>query len=273
MNFKQLILGNPLGSIAVAARSMQERVGTALFNPESAGMISNDYLAEVLVVKLPQPQTVFIDVGAHIGSIMATVQNHDSSVDVVAIEAIPEKVMGLRRKFPNCEIHCCAAGESEGEVSFFVHHRQTGYSSLTRPSHAQQSFTEITVPMHTIDGLMPSDRHVDVIKIDVEGAELGVLKGALALLKRNRPTILFESAPESASRQELKVALWQYLHQLDYGIYVPNRVAHNGMGLEQQGFLESHWYPRRTTNYFAIANERRDEIRHRARQLLNIMVS
>lgn len=273
MNVKQLILGQPLGSIAMTTRSIMERVNVVLFKPESAGMVSNDHLAEVLVVQLSKPNTVFIDVGAHIGSVMAAVQSHDSSVDIVAVEAIPKKVKALRHKFPHCEIYCCAAGASEGNVSFFVLHQETGYSSLTKPSQAPQNFTEITVPMRTIDSLIPLDRSVDVVKIDVEGAELGVLKGASTIIEHSRPTILFESGPDSSSLEEAKAAIWNYLKQLDYGIYLPNRVAHNGPGLEQQGFIESHWYPRRTTNYFAIANERRDEIRTRAREILNTPVS
>jgi hypothetical protein len=47
-------------------------------------------------------------------------------------------------------------------------------------------------------------------------------------------------------------------------------VAHNDGGLSLEGFIESHAYPRRTTNYIAIPSERRVEIRDRARTLLGI---
>ena len=272
MNFKQLFLGNAVGRVAISTRSMAERIGDALFHPEEAGTRSNDHLAEILVTQLSDPETVFIDIGAHIGSIIAAVQHSDSSVNVIAIEAIPQKAEALRRKFPDCEIHCCAAGDSEGNVSFFVHHQETGYSSLTKPAAEQKAFTEITVPMHTLDSLVESAQNIDVIKIDVEGAELYVLKGGANTLKQHRPTIMFESGADDQSCGYSKADLWQYFNQLDYEIYLPNRVAHNGDGLDQQGFMESHLYPRRTTNYFAIAKERREEIRQRARDILSISV-
>lgn len=270
MNVKQFLLGNVVGKVALSVRSMVERIRAVLFNPESAGTIANDHLAEILVSKIVRSKTVFIDIGAHIGSIMAAVQDRDSSISIVAIEAIPQKVENLRKKFPGCEIHCCAAGASEGSVSFFIHHKETGYSSLTKPSRENKDFTEITVPMRTLDDLISVNKAVDVIKIDVEGAELQVLKGSLHILTHYRPTIMFESGPDNHSSSHSKTELWQYLHQLKYDIYLPNRVAHDGAGLEQQGFIESHWYPRRTTNYFAIAQERRDEIKHRARTVLKI---
>jgi hypothetical protein len=112
---------------------------------------------------------------------------------------------------------------------------------------------------------------VDVIKMDIEGAELGALRGAVRLIERCRPTVMFESAPgDPNGLGYTKEALWQFFNDIGYEIVVPNRVAHDGAGLSQEGFVEGHLYPRRTTNYFAIASERRREVRDRARSLLGI---
>ena len=46
----------------------------------------------------------------------------------------------------------------------------------------------IKVPLRRLDALISSD-DVDVIEIDVEGAELGVFRGGDALIKRSRPTL------------------------------------------------------------------------------------
>jgi hypothetical protein len=40
--------------------------------------------------------------------------------------------------------------------------------------------------------VIPEDAHIDFIKIDVEGAELQVLRGATATIRRCRPVIVFE---------------------------------------------------------------------------------
>jgi len=39
-----------------------------------------------------------------------------------------------------------------------------------------------------------------------------------------------------------------------------------------EAFNDGHLYPRRTTNYFAVARERREEVRDRARVVLGIRV-
>ena len=43
-----------------------------------------------------------------------------------------------------------------------------------------------------MDEIIPSNIKVDFIKIDVEGAELGVLKGSKHLLKKHKPIVIFE---------------------------------------------------------------------------------
>jgi FkbM family methyltransferase len=214
-----------------------------------------------------------VDVGAHIGSIVSAVMHNHAAARIVAIEAMPHKVERLRRKFPSVEFHGCAVGESSGEAAFFVNTRYSGYSSLGRPeNHADKSIIEIRVPVRRLDELVTS-ADVDAVKIDVEGAELGVLRGAVGLLKKCRPIVMFESGPqEDDGLGYTKEALYEFLGANGYSVLVPNRVAHDDDGLTSSGFVESHRYPRRTTNYFAIPGERRVEFRDRARNILKIGV-
>jgi hypothetical protein len=115
---------------------------------------------------------------------------------------------------------------------------------------------------------------IDVIKIDVEGAELDVLRGSMKILNESRPTIMFESGPQLESDLDYtKEGLYEFFFSRGYVVLIPNRVAHNDFGLSKDGFIESHLYPRRTTNYFAIPKERRIEIRDRARSILKIPVA
>jgi hypothetical protein len=128
------------------------------------------------------------------------------------------------------------------------------------------------VPIKRLDDLVTSN-DIDVIKIDVEGAELGVLLGSPNILRNIRPTIMFESGPErDDGLGYTKTALYQFLSSNEYAILIPNRVAHDDAGLTQDGFIESHLHPRRTTNYFAIPQELRVKIRDRARNVLRICV-
>jgi FkbM family methyltransferase len=268
---KQLVVGTAIGRVAMRARDFVEVCQALYSSPESAGTVLNDQAATRLVAGLSRPGTSFIDVGAHIGSVISAVYDHDKTISVIAVEAIPEKVERLRHKFPKAQVYGCAVGESEGEVSFFVDLKQSGYSSLGhRAGDARPGIARITVPMRRLNSLVTAS-DVDVIKIDVEGAELGVLRGGGAVVDRCRPVIMFESAPpQDDGLGYSKPAMWDWLTEHGYEVLVPNRVAHDGPGLSRDSFVESHFYPRRTTNYFAIPAERRVEIRDRARKLLKM---
>lgn len=268
---KAKILGSPVGRIAFFLRNKFQLIRTAYFHPELAGKRANDQLSDVLITRICQPRKTFIDIGAHIGLILSEVLYLDPSIKMIAIEAIPAKVDSLRRRFPSIELHNCALGDFSGEVPFFVNTRASGYSSLSKPTGTKLGeIVEIIVPMKKLDDVVSSN-DVDVIKIDVEGAELNVLRGAITLLQKNRPTIMFESVGQLDSEAGYgKGELYDFFSSNSYAIVIPNRVAHHDPGLSKEGFLESHLYPRRTTNYFAIPEERRVEVRDRGRKILNI---
>jgi FkbM family methyltransferase len=259
LNFKQVILGTPLGRVAQFVRDSTALMHALITRPESVGTELNDRLATYLITRLPCSR--FVDVGAHIGSVVAAVQHH-SRAEVIALEAMPDKAAALRRKFPDVVVHACAVGETTGDVSFFVVPELTGTSSLIR----NQGSVQISVPLRRLDELVKEP--VDMLKIDVEGAELGVLRGAEHLIANSRPVIMFESGP--GEQMYSQSALWEWLSERRYEIFTPDRLAHAGPALSCEGFSESHFYPRRTTNYFAVPAERRIQVRTMARQLLRI---
>ncbi|MET0282868.1 MAG: FkbM family methyltransferase [Polyangiales bacterium] len=267
MSLKRLVLRSPLSSIAVDARERIALLGAAYRRSEELGMTSNDQLASTLVARLGPADAVFVDVGAHLGTVVEAVLRRGDRRRVVAIEAVAEKAAFLRKRFPSIEVHHCAAGECECEVSFFVDVRRSAYSSLGRPLPGREVH-EVHVAMRPLDAVLQDER-VGMIKIDVEGAELGVLRGARRLIEAHRPVIMFESGPLAEDGLGYsKEALYAWLDDAGYDIVVPNRVAHAGTPLSCDGFLESHQHPRRTTNYFAIPREQRVLVRDRARAVL-----
>jgi FkbM family methyltransferase len=266
---KEVLVGTGFGRLALTARNAMELLRAAYGNVESLGTVANDHIATLLVTRLCLPKKGFVDVGAHIGSIVSDVIRHNPSIKLYAIEPIAAKADNLRRKFPSIELHNCALGESDGETPFFVNTKQSGYSSLLKPVNTEATIV-VTVSVRRLDTLISSN-DIDVVKIDVEGAELGVLRGGDILIARSCPLIMFESAPHTdGTLGYTHESLWQWLHERDFDIVIPNRVAHNGPGLSLDGFIEAHLYPRRTTNYFAIPKGRRIEIRDRARRVLKL---
>jgi FkbM family methyltransferase len=265
---KQALVGTSLGRVMITARNKVDILSAAIHSPESVGTIANDQLASSLLPKLCRPGKTFIDVGAHIGSVIADVIHHDDSINIIAFEAIPEKTAALQRKFQRVKIFQCAVGDRDGFVSFFINTRKSGYSSLGK-SCDSTDLKEITVPMRRIDDWVQRD-DVDAIKIDVEGAELGVLLGAKKLIEKSRPVIMFESGPMDNGLGYTKEGIWNFFNDINYTLHAPNRVAHNDEGLNLYGFIDGHVYPRRATNYFAIPKEKRDEIRERATRQIEI---
>jgi len=256
---KRMLVGTTFGRIA-----MNWRDAYRLWQAPRVefGTVVNDQIATRLAVAFCPPAGAFVDVGAHIGSIISDVKFRHPSAQVVAFEAIPAKAEALRRKFPSVEIHNVALWDSEGEASFFVDPQHSGCSSLHRSG---STIEEIRVVTRRLDSVL-ADRRVDVLKIDVEGAELGVLKGATGLLAKERPIVMFESGPEDRLGFT-KQAMFEFFEAQGYQLFAPNRLAHTGGAMTLDAFLDSHEYPRRTTNYFALPKERAEEIRQVARTI------
>lgn len=129
-----------------------------------------------------------------------------------------------------------------------------------------------------LDALLPSEK-MSVLKIDAGGIELGVLVGAELAVARGRPLIVFESGPGVADHSDgraneranaEKARIWDWFAKRDYAVCAPSRVAHYDDGMALESFLDSHLYPRPTSNYIAIARERRLEVRAAARAVLGL---
>jgi len=263
---RSILVGTRVGVIAQRWRERIELFKNAGGQLEQLGSFSNDLIARQLLEALCLPGKAFVDVGAHIGSVIDGVARNSRPSVIIAVEAIPAKAEALRRRFPRATIHECAVGEAEGVLPFFIDVRQSGYSSL-HTSENGRPVTEIGVRVRRLEDLVGAQA-VDVIKIDVEGAELAVLRGATTLVARDQPTIIFESGPSEVGGYS-KVAIWEWLDSAGYVVLLPNRVAHKDPGLSCDGFVETHLYPRRTTNYFGVSRTRRDEILARVRSIQN----
>lgn len=136
-----------------------------------------------------------IDIGAHQGVFLRRFVELAPEGNHIAIEPIPAMAEGLRRSFPHVDVLECALGATAGRTTFCYVPTMPAWSGLRRqpyPGNAQAD--QIEVEIRRLDDIVPADARVDFIKIDVEGAELGVLEGGRATIARTRPLILFEHA-------------------------------------------------------------------------------
>lgn len=159
-------------------------------------------LREVLR-RLPVGGT-FVDVGANIGWYsLKTAKAVGPKGHVIAVEPNRKTLVELRDNLRASGAESVVAvvpeacSDSEGTLTFYASpRRNTGESSLSLANATQEGPAAASYPVRArrLDDILKEsgvDR-VDAIKIDVEGAEFLVLKGATETLDRYRPVVILE---------------------------------------------------------------------------------
>jgi FkbM family methyltransferase len=162
--------------------------------------------------RLVQPGMVVADVGANIGMItliMAWATGPGGRVISFEPEAIPRSNLEKMRHLNGLswvEVRDQAVGEKPGQLTFHVSDI-IGHSSLYALPENEGS-REIQVEVVRLDDIAPAQR-MDVVKIDVEGAELDVLAGMSGLIAKNKDlAIVAEFGPEHLKRVGQTPAQW-----------------------------------------------------------------
>ncbi len=131
------------------------------------------------------PQSVAVDVGAHIGSIAIPLAQ--KSKQVYAIEPVEESAELLKQnlllnRIGNVQLHRCGLGDTMTTASAVIGNPKSTGTFMLREGTG--------IEVKTLDSLELG--RVDLIKIDVEGMEAQVLKGGEKTISQWRPLIFFE---------------------------------------------------------------------------------
>ncbi len=160
-----------------------------------------DEWAILLMEKVLQNDAVCVDVGAHRGSILQFMLDTAPDGEFFAFEPLPhlyEYLVDLFGSNKKISLYNIALSDKAGESSFNYVVTNPGYSGLVKRHYDRpEEDTTITVKIDLMDNLL-KDHHVDFIKIDVEGAEYQVLQGGKEVIKRDKPTIVFEHGKGAA---------------------------------------------------------------------------
>jgi FkbM family methyltransferase len=136
-----------------------------------------------------------IDVGSHKGEILELMLKYAPNGKHYAFETIPYLFTELQKKYANnAEVFSCALSDNEGESSFQLVKNAPAYSGIKKRRYdiSNPDIEEINIEKRKLDKIISPEKKIDLIKIDVEGGEFDVLKGARQLLKRDKPIIVFE---------------------------------------------------------------------------------
>jgi len=204
-------LGMPYRGQLAAKRTTREdgfrfdpREGTAdreVFGPFHE-VETRSLLSEILAAQCHGG--AFVDVGAHVGSMSIPFSTHFDRV--LAIEPLPTNCRALQKNILlnglESKIRVINAAAGVGPSSAVLHVRGDEQSSLVMNESASES---ISVQLRTVDELVSetgiSAANVRLLKVDVEGAEMDVLKGASNLLCAGSPLVVVEAITPTARKR------------------------------------------------------------------------
>lgn len=180
-------LDTPLEPIARWMWTQVQRVR----NPQ--GWMYDKQIIQIMSCALEKTSNC-VDVGSHFGSTLRHMVDLAPLGHHVAFEPLPELAHWLKTRFPNVTIYEVAVSDAKGERKFCHVLDDPGYSGLMRQHYPRPDvkIKEITVATEKLDNLIPEDQKIHFMKIDVEGAELEVLNGAIRTITDSKPLIVFE---------------------------------------------------------------------------------
>lgn len=165
-----------------------------VFKGHWAAILLGNYERDTIKMfkNLISKETLFMDVGANVGLFSSIAISRGAKV--LAFEPHPHirKVLKENIYEKNIEIYEYAASDKEEEVKLFISKEPGSHSlKLEEKEH-------VLVKSIMIDSLI--SQKVDLIKIDVEGAEIKAIKGMRKILKNHKPDLIIEIDEEHLGR-------------------------------------------------------------------------
>ncbi len=169
----------------------------------------------ILAVVL-QVDSCFVDVGTNRAQVLREAIRLAPDGAHVAFEPIPHLAQQLRRRFPSITVHELALADLDARAQFYIPEGRDAWSGLRPPRALTNEITPLEVSVRALDhvGL---EQPPAILKIDVEGAELPVFRGARSTVRAGRPIVLFEHAT---------------IHAQDYGYGADELFDELGHGLD-----------------------------------------
>lgn len=211
--------------------------------------IDSDVSIEHCLHRVLQQDSNCLDVGCHKGHILQHMVHHAPLGTHLAFEPIPELAQDLRENVDQDRVfvHELALGNFNGQSKFYQPIIDAGFSGLRRQTYPdqEQAVQEFFVNVRKLDDVLPNDFVLDVIKIDVEGAEMMVLQGAANTIRRDKPVVVFEHGLEAA-------ATFGFTSEMIYDLITKE--------LDLRIFLLSDWltdkHPLNAADFVEVASKR-----------------
>lgn len=188
---KKLVIGSPLES---SARRFYTLLKGDRVDLAAVKNVAYDQQTFEVMQRWLKEDSNCVDVGCSKGEILKQMLRCAPQGTHYAFEPIPAFFQSLTMTFSNVKVCDVALSDFVGDVAFQYVLNSPGYSGLKRRSYdtTNTEVQEITVKTDLLDNIIPESQPISFIKIDVEGAELQVLRGATRTIRKNQPVIIFE---------------------------------------------------------------------------------
>jgi FkbM family methyltransferase len=202
---------------------------------------------ELIIQHYLKPEYVVFDVGANAGAWSSSALYHHPGIRVIAFEP----ALSVFQHLDSVEFYNLALSDKQGWATFYFYTECSALSSLyNRACFTGKPIKEIEVELDTLDHFSLEHRidRIDYLKIDAEGAELSILRGAQTLLREHRVTALqfeYGGCYEDAGTKLKEVASLLTEHGYVLFLMVPSGLMHIA---KWHPCLENYQH----TNYFAI---------------------
>jgi len=181
------------------------------FQPDTFRRLVTTTILRVLAPYVDRDR-VTLDVGGNTGHMAYFFSEHSKHVhSYEAVELVYQRLKLLEQVRTNITVHNLAMSNFCGTATFYVDHKRLSNSSFLNLVDGPP----VDVPVASIDSLNRDD--VGFIKIDVEGTELDVIKGADETIGRCRPNMMVEIYKPYAN--DPLDAIFAYLMERDYNCY------------------------------------------------------
>ncbi len=175
-----------------------------------------------------RPDTIYIDVGANVGSTALPVAVKERNLEVHAFEPNPKifEILNVNKLQNNCDnlfLHNYAVGLKEEKLQLFITQKEKanfGTSSLQNNNDIIDS-KSIQVDVIKLDDFFEKKKKmISLLKIDVQGFEWQVIQGAKNIIIKEKPTIIFEHDDQYLSEPtKVKKELEKFFEEHRYNVF------------------------------------------------------
>jgi FkbM family methyltransferase len=153
-----------------------------------------------------KPNSHCIDVGCFRGEILQAMIEQSPNARHLAFEPVPQQYAFLKEHFSSkADIFPYALSNENKKTTFQHVVSNPTYSGLKQRQYkGEEKISEIEVEVRKLDDVVNPGLPITLIKIDVEGGEYDVMRGALATLNKWHPFIIFEHGIGGADKYGIK---------------------------------------------------------------------